>query len=192
MLLRRVRTSICVNIQDLTNRPMTPFELIKSLRRRGLEISPSYKVSAMVDELAKNKNRTVEKHLYRCVALLAASEKFSFLHSRWNQLAGDENFVLQYQKLEKETMVGIRVFQSFLLYDYKWVEIAESAGAGPSLLRPDATFALQREQLISRAAGKRQRSRTAGEFRFILGYYHSHCLTSLRFLVLRRFAQCSV
>ncbi|XP_046438906.1 dynein axonemal intermediate chain 7 homolog [Daphnia pulex] len=104
VLLRRVRTSICVNIQDLTNRPMTPFELIKSLRRRGLEISPSYKVSAMVDELAKNKNRTVEKHLYRCVALLAASEKFSFLHSRWNQLAGDENFVLQYQKLEKETM----------------------------------------------------------------------------------------
>jgi len=105
VLLRRVRTSVCVNIQDLTNRPMTPFELIKSLRRRGLEISPSYKVSAMVDELAKNKNRTVEKHLYRCVALLAASEKFSFLHSRWNQMAGDENFVLQYQKLEKETMV---------------------------------------------------------------------------------------
>ena len=83
---------------------MTPFELIKSLRRRGLEISPSHQVSAMVDELAKNKNRLVERHLYRCLALLAASEKFSFLHSRWNQVAGDENFVLQFQTLEKETM----------------------------------------------------------------------------------------
>lgn len=83
---------------------MTPFELIKSLRRRGLEISPSYKVSGLVDELAKNKNRVVEKHLYRCLAILAASEKFSFLHSRWNQVAGDDNFVLQFQRLEKETM----------------------------------------------------------------------------------------
>ena len=110
MLLRRVRTSVIVNIQDLTNRPMTPFELIKSLRRRGLEISPSYKVSSMVEELAKNKNRTVEKHLYRCVALLAASEKFSFLHSRWNQMAGDENFVLQYQNHMK------RLYETFYFF----------------------------------------------------------------------------
>lgn len=85
---------------------MTPFELIKSLRRRGLEISPSRHVSSLVEELAKNKNQIVEKNLYRCLALLSASEKFSFLHSRWNQVAGDENFVLQYQTLmENETMV---------------------------------------------------------------------------------------
>lgn len=70
-------------------------------------------------------------------------------------MAGDENFVLQYQKLEKETMVGIGFFffNHFYFMITKWVEIAESAGAGPSLLRPDTTFALQREQLISRAAG---------------------------------------
>lgn len=105
MLLRRVRTSVCANVQDMTNKPMTPFELIKSLRRRGLEISPNYTVSSQVEELAKNKNRVVEQHLYRCLALLAASEKFSFLHSRWNQVAGDDNFVLQYQTLENETMV---------------------------------------------------------------------------------------
>lgn len=105
MLLRRVRTSVIVNVQDLTNRAMTPFELIKSLRRRGLEISPSQQVSSTVEELTKNKSRAVENHLYRCLAILAASEKFSFLHSRWNQMAGDENFVVQYQKLEKETMV---------------------------------------------------------------------------------------
>ena len=84
---------------------MSPFELIKALRRRGLELSPSYKVTLSVDELTKNKNRSVERHLYRSMALLAATEKFSFLHSRWNQLAGDENFVLQYQTVEKETMV---------------------------------------------------------------------------------------
>ncbi|KZS04568.1 Protein CASC1-like protein [Daphnia magna] len=104
VLLRRVRTSVIVNVQDLTNRAMNPFELIKSLRRRGLEISPSHEVSSAVEELAKNKSRAVENHLYRCLAILAASEKFSFLHSRWNQMAGDENFVLQYQKLENETM----------------------------------------------------------------------------------------
>lgn len=105
VVLRRVRTAIVVNVQDIIGKPMTPFELIKVLRRRGLEISPSLRVSQMVEELAKNKNGNLERHLYRCLAFLIATEKFSFLHSRWNVMAGDDNFIIQYQLLDKENPV---------------------------------------------------------------------------------------
>lgn len=84
---------------------MSPHDLIKALRRRGLEISPSRKVTAQVEELTKTKNQQLERDIYRCIAALAATEKFSFLHSRWNSMAGDHNFVLQYQVLEKENLV---------------------------------------------------------------------------------------
>ena len=84
---------------------MSPHDLIKSLRRRGLEISPSRNVTAQVEELTKTKNQLLEKNIYRCIAALAATEKFSFLHSRWNSMAGDDNFVLQYQVLEKDNLV---------------------------------------------------------------------------------------
>lgn len=83
---------------------MNPFELIKSLRKRGLDISPSSKVCALIEEMPK-KNPEVEKHLYRCMAILASTEKFSFLHSRWNLQAGEENFVLQYQLLDNDNLV---------------------------------------------------------------------------------------
>lgn len=86
---------------------MTPFDLVKTLRRRGLEISPSRKVTSEIEELARTKNRQLEGNIYKCIAALAATEKFSFLHSRWNSMAGDDNFVIQYQMLENENLVRL-------------------------------------------------------------------------------------
>lgn len=103
MLLRRVRASTSFNVADITGKPMTPFELIKLLRRRGLDLAPPTALCASMEILPK-KNAVTERHLYRCLATLASCEKFSFLHSRWNLMAGEENFIIQYQIMNDDTL----------------------------------------------------------------------------------------
>lgn len=105
MLLRRVRATTTFNVQDITGKPMAPFELIKLLRKRGLDLAPGVKLCSSMDILPK-KNATTERHVYRCLAALASSEKFSFLHSRWNLMSGEDNFILQYQIMNDDTTLG--------------------------------------------------------------------------------------
>ena len=105
MLLRRVRATTTFNVQDITGKAMTPFELIKVLRKRGLDLAPPVKLCSSMDILPK-KNPATERHLYRCISALAASEKFSFLHSRWNLMSGEDNFILQYQIMNDDTSLG--------------------------------------------------------------------------------------
>jgi hypothetical protein len=57
-------------------------------------------------DILPKKNATTERHVYRCLAALASSEKFSFLHSRWNLMSGEDNFILQYQIMNDDTTLG--------------------------------------------------------------------------------------
>ena len=103
-MLRKVRTIVPVKLQDIIGVIMTPFDLIKVLRNRGLEISPSERVRCQVTEIAA-KNEAVERHLYRCMAIVATSLKFSFLSSRFNLQAGTDKCVFQYQMLQNDNQL---------------------------------------------------------------------------------------
>lgn len=74
--------------------------LLQTLRKRGLEISPSSRILSQVGNLPQ-KNVLVEKHLYRCMAIAASSLAFSFVSSRWNLTAGSDNCVLQFQVVQQ-------------------------------------------------------------------------------------------
>jgi hypothetical protein len=108
--LRKVRSSTVVNIQDLSNQPMSPCELIKTLRKRGLEVSPSHRVSSEVEDMPV-KNEQMERHIYRCMALGATTQSFSFLWSRWNNVAGKDIFVFQMQTFDGENLSPAHLIQ---------------------------------------------------------------------------------
>ena len=108
--LRKVRSSTVVNIQDLSNQPMSPCELVKTLRKRGLEMSPSHRVSSEVEDMPV-KNEQMERHIYRCMALGATTQSFSFLWSRWNNVAGKDIFVFQMQTFDGENLSPAHLIQ---------------------------------------------------------------------------------
>ena len=108
-MLRKVRTIISVKLQDILGVPMTPFDLIKVLRNRGLELSPSELVRSQMAEMTA-KNTAVERHLYRCMAIVATSLKFSFLSSRFNLQAGADKCLFQYQMLQDDNQLVISNF----------------------------------------------------------------------------------
>ena len=83
---------------------------MKTLRQRGLEISPSRLVTSHVEDLPV-KNEMLEQHIYRCIALGAVSQNFSFLWSRWNSVAGKDNFVFQVQMFDGDCLSPARLVQ---------------------------------------------------------------------------------
>lgn len=103
-MLRKVRAIISAKLQDIIGVPMTPFDLIKALRSRGLELSPSERVRSQMADM-KPKNKAVERHLYRCMAIVATSLKFSFLSTRFNAQADADKCVFQYQMIQGDNQL---------------------------------------------------------------------------------------
>ena len=87
-------------LQELVGVRYKPRTLLKLLRTGGVNIFPSADAFQYIDGV-QVKHHVTENHLYRCMALLCLSYRFSW--SRWNLMCGYKKFVLQlrYADIEK-------------------------------------------------------------------------------------------
>ena len=79
-------------VKGLQDKPMKLKELIKEMRRQGVDIFPDYDSHCYIEGLPLKDIQT-ERHLYNCMSLTANSLNFTW--SRWNLLSGYDKLIMQ-------------------------------------------------------------------------------------------------
>ena len=82
-------------VKGLQDKPMKLKDLIKEMRRQGVDIFPDYDSHCYIEGLPLKDIQT-EQHLYHCMALTANSLNFTW--SRWNLLSGYDKLIMQYRE----------------------------------------------------------------------------------------------
>lgn len=82
-------------VKGIQDRPMTLAELIKEMRRQGVDIFPDHDSHCYIEGLPLKDIQT-ERHLYNCMALTANALSYSW--SRWNLLSGYDKLIMQFRE----------------------------------------------------------------------------------------------
>ena len=82
-------------VKGIQDKPMKLKDLIKEMRRQGVDIFPDYDSHCYIEGLPLKDIQT-ERHLYHCMALTANSLNFTW--SRWNLLSGYDKLIMQYRE----------------------------------------------------------------------------------------------
>ncbi len=82
-------------VKGIQDRPMTLSELIKEMRRQGVDIFPDHDSHCYIEGLPLKDIQT-ERHLYNCMALTANA--LSYAWSRWNLLSGYDKLIMQFRE----------------------------------------------------------------------------------------------
>ena len=82
-------------VKGLQDKPMKLKDLIKEMRRQGVDIFPDYDSHCYIEGLPLKDIQT-EQHLYHCMALTANSLNYTW--SRWNLLSGYDKLIMQYRE----------------------------------------------------------------------------------------------
>ena len=83
-------------VKGIQDKPMKLNDLVKEMRRQGVDIFPDYDSHCYIEGLPLKDIQT-ERHLYDCMSLTANSLNFTW--SRWNLLSGYDKLIMQVSRL---------------------------------------------------------------------------------------------